>query len=360
MVALLGPVRYAAPNAGVRARLAQRLSTNRWAQLLAAPDLDAVIALLGTTAYGAPLAAATGQTPEPEQVEQQLRAYLIQAFRVPFKLMQGKPRTLLDWLWRRFELENVKTVIRSVARNRPPRDIRAALPPLGRGSELPWDAMIEAQSLPALLPSLRTTFHGEQYAHALEPAMERYGREGELFVLEVALDLAYYRRLLRLLDGLAGRDRRDAGRFVGTLIDGHNLLWAFRYRVYFDLSPEEILNYTLQRRLRVDAAMVREIALGASLPEATRAVWNDRLPDLERLEELPPAEALPELELIVRRYLYTLAQRALEGYPFHLGTILAYTVLLESDVQDLIAIAEGKAANWSAEQIRPTLIGSRG
>jgi V/A-type H+-transporting ATPase subunit C len=208
--------------------------------------------------------------------------------------------------------------------------------------------------------SLRTTFYGEQYARALEPAMERYGREGELFVLEVALDLAYYRRLLRLLDSLAGRDRRDAGRFVGTLIDGHNLLWAFRYRVYFDLSPEEILNYTLQRRLRVDAAMVREIALGASLPEATRAVWNDRLPDLERLEELPPAEALPELELIVRRYLYTLAQRALEGYPFHLGTILAYTVLLESDVQDLIAIAEGKAANWSAEQIRPTLIGSRG
>ncbi len=360
MVALLGPARYAASNASVRARLAQRLSDNRWSQLSAAPDLDAVVALLGTTAYGATLEAVSAQTPEPEQMEQSLRIYLVQAFRTPLKLMQGKPRTLLDWLWRRFELENVKTVIRSVAGDRPARETQAALVPLGSGSDLPWDAMIEAQSLPALLPSLRTTFHGEQYARALEPAMDRYGREGKLFVLEVALDLAYYRRLLRLLDSLSGRDRRDAGRFVGTLIDGHNLLWAFRYRVYFDLSPEEILNYTLQRRLRVDAAMVREIAQGASLSEATHAVWNDRLPDLERLEALPSEEALPELELILRRYLHRVAKNALEGYPFHLGTILAYTVLLENEVQDLIAIIEGKAAGWSAEQIRPMLIGTRG
>jgi V/A-type H+-transporting ATPase subunit C len=292
MVALPGPVRYAAPNASVRARLAHLLPAPLWPQLLGASDLADVVALLGTTAYGATLDSAASPSPEPEQVEQELQSYMVQAFRAPLKLMQGQSRTLLDWLWRRFELANLKTIIRSLASNRPAHSIQTALIPLGSGSDLPWDRLTEAQSIPALLPGLRTTFHGEYYAHALQPAVERYRREGELFVLDIALDLAYYRRLLRLLNNLSGRDRRDAGRFIESLINGFNLLWAFRYRVFFDLSPEEIINYTLQRRLQVDAAMVKRISMGLSLQEAVQAVWDDRLPGLERLEDRPVADAL--------------------------------------------------------------------
>jgi V/A-type H+-transporting ATPase subunit C len=359
MVALPGPVRYAAPNASVRARLTHLLPAHTWSQLLAASNLADSVALLGTTVYGGNLNLAGSQSPEPEQVEQELQTYLAQAFRAPLKLMQGQSRTLLDWLWRRFEVANLKTVIRSIASNRPARSIQAALLPLGSGSDLPWDSFSEAQSIPGLLPGLRTTLHGTYYARALQPAVARYRREGEHYVLDIALDLAYYRRLLRLLSNLSGRDRRDAERFIDPLIDGYNLLWAFRYRVFFGLSPEEIINYTLQRRLRVDAAMVRRIAMGLSLQEATQEIWNGRLPGLERLEDRPVTEALPELELILHRYRYELARHALEGYPFHLGTILAYTVLLESEVQDLIAIVEGKATGLSPEQIRPMLIGSR-
>lgn len=360
MSALLGPIRYAASNATVRARLSRMLPTSMWTRLLEAPALEEAVALIGTTVYGAALNTGAGQTPAPEQVERGIRAYLVEAFRAPLKLMQGKPRVLFDWLWRRYELENLKAVIRAVAGKLPARRIRETLVPLGSSSGLPWDVLIEVQTVRALLPSVQTTYHGEYYARALEPAVDRYEREGELFVLEVALDLAYYRRLLRILASLSGQDRHEGERFVETLINGYNLLWAFRYRVYFELSPEEIINYTLQRRLRVNATMVRQIALGVSLSEATRAVWGDRLPGLEHLETLPPAEALPRLELILHRSRRERAQRTLEGYPFHLGTILAYTVLLESEVHDLTAIVEGKAAGLPAGQIRPTLVGARG
>jgi V/A-type H+-transporting ATPase subunit C len=325
-----------------------------------ATDLRDIVSVLGTTAYGATLNTPTNQTPEPEQIEQDLQTHRVQAFRAPLKLLQGKPRTLLDWLWRRFEVANLKTIIRSVAADLPSKRILAAMIPLGAGSDLPWDTLVEVQSLPALLPTLRMSFHGQRYAHALKPAIEQYRREGKRFILEVALDLAYYRHLLRLIDGLSRSDRHDAGRFLAPLIDGYNLLWAFRYRTYFHLSPEEILNYTLQRRLKVDAAMVRQIATGMSLQEATREIWDNRLPGLERLDDLPLADALPELELLLRRYRYALAQRTLEGFPFQLGTILAYTVLLESEIQDVIAIIEGKAMGLAQEQIRPMLIGSRG
>lgn len=361
MSALLGPIRYAASNATVRARLSRMLPASMWERLLKAPAFEDTVTLIGTTAYGADLNVGIGEITTPEQVERGLQTYLVQAFRAPLKLMQGKPRALFDWLWRRYELENLKIVIRVVAGKLPARRIRETLMiPQGSSSALPWDVLIEAQTVRALLPSLRTTYHGEYYARALEPALGRYEREDALFVLEVALDLAYYRRLLRILSGLSGQDRREGERFVESLVNEYNLLWAFRYRAYLDLSPEEIMNYTLQRRLRVDGVVVRQIALGMPLMEATRVVWGEHLPDLERLEGLPPAEALPKLELLLHRARYERAQRALEGYPFHLGTLLAYTVLLESEVHDLTAIVEGKAAGLPPGQIRPMLIGAHG
>lgn len=362
MAAILGPVRYAAANAALRARLANLLSPDQWHRILAASDLGELVGLLGgTTAYGELLESIVGEeAPEPEQVERLLWAALSRAFRVPLTFMQGTPRDLMEWLWRRFELQNLKTIIRTVAVHLPPQEIRAALIPLGSASNLPWDALTTTSSVSEVVERLHATFYGSRYARALEQALDRYKAEGEIFVLEVSLDLAYYRRLLKIINNLSGRDQQDAEKFIGTQVDSQNLLWAVRYRVFFDFSPEEILAYTLQRNLRVNAAVVQRLATGASLLVILRQLWSDRLPDLDRLTDLSPPEALPELELIFQRYLYQIAKSELPRYPFHLGTVLAYEILLESEVRDLIIVIEGKAAGWSQDQIQSRLIGARG
>ena len=95
----------------------------------------------------------------------------------------------------------------------------------------------------------------------------------------------------------------------GAWVDAQNLLWAYRYRLYARLSPEEILNYTLQRNLRVNADVVRAIALGAPLLEVVRSIWHGRLAGLDALADLPEQEALPRLELLFQRHFYALAQR---------------------------------------------------
>jgi vacuolar-type H+-ATPase subunit C/Vma6 len=113
----------------------------------------------------------------------------------------------------------------------------------------------------------------------------------------------------------------------------------------------------LQRRLRVNASVVRRIALGASPAEIAGEQWGEHLPDRQRWADLPPAEALPALELALQRYLARLAWNTLAGYSLHLGTVLAYEVLLENEARDLITVIEGKAAGWSPEQIQSELIG---
>ena len=294
--------------------------------------------------------------PTVAQLERALWNHLASASRLPLRLMQGASRELLDWYWRRFEVNNLKIVLRAVQHSTPIGSLRDVLIPLGASSTLPWDALIAADSVVAVVNLVRQSVYGL----ALDHASERYRREGVLFVLEVALDLSYNQRLLTLIARLRARDRQEATRFIGAWVDAQNLLWAYRYRIYANFSPEEILNYTLHSRLRVNADVVRAIALGAPLLDVVSQIWGETLPGLDTLEGLPDRQALPRLELILQRHLWLEARLARGGYPLSLATVLAYEILLESEVRDLIALAEGKTVGWTAEQIRPYLIGERG
>lgn len=356
MLTLFDPARYAAANARARSGVANLVPPVIWAELLSAPTLSALVQQLSGTAYRDVLAYPAGEILDPGRVESALWQYLVRAYRAPLSFLRGGPRALVDGLWRRFEVDNLKTILRTVGRNVAPARVRASLIPLGSASDLPWEDLTNANSVSVVIDHLEATGYG----HALEQALERYRREKLLFVLEVALDLFYTRQLVRILNGLSGRDRSEAERFVGTMVDSQNLLWAYRYRVHFDLSPEEILNYTLGRGLRVDAAVVRDIATGAPVHEVVTAIWNRRLPDVDRLANRSDAEALSELELIFWRYLYARARDTLQGYSLHLGAVLAYETLLESEVHDLVVLAEGTAAGWPPERIQPYFIGARG
>lgn len=356
MTILLEPVRYAAVNARTRGLLARLIPDALWAELVVTSTLGEQLDILRQTWYAERLLDLTGDVSNVVGLERALWSHLAWAFRLPLRLMRGTSRELLDWYWRRFEVDNLKTVLRAAYHNTPGESFRDALIPLEASSTLPWDALIAADSVSAVVNQVRHTAYGP----ALDNALERYRREGVLFVLEVALDLSYIQHLRTLITQLRGGDRRAATRFVGTWIDAQNLLWAYRYRIYADFSPEEILNYTLHRGLRVDAEVVRAIALGAPLLEIVQQIWGNGLPDLETLQGIPERDALPRLELILQRHLWLEARQARNGYPLSLATVLAYEILLESETRDLMALTEGKAVGWTTEQIRPYLIGERG
>jgi vacuolar-type H+-ATPase subunit C/Vma6 len=139
-----------------------------------------------------------------------------------------------------------------------------------------------------------------------------------------------------------------------------NILWAFRYRQYHSLSAEEIVNYTLWHTVRTDADLVREIALGAEPGYILRRVWGEGVFDAAELEELrhDDARMLPRLEMMLERYWRRLAVSESMGYPFTLGALLAYVVLQELEVLDLITLLEAKVMGWPPERIAEHLIRS--
>jgi vacuolar-type H+-ATPase subunit C/Vma6 len=191
----------------------------------------------------------------------------------------------------------------------------------------------------------------------LRAAYPVYQREGTLFPLEVALDIRYYRDIVAASNKLGRAEREDARQVLGAHLDILNILWAFRYRVYYGLSAEEIINYTLWRTIHTDADVIQAIALGATPQEIVERVWGPDKVDLSSLDGLTDEhQQIPALEMALLRYWRALALKQMQGFPFRLGASLAFLVLAELEVQDLVTVLEGKSLRWDRARIQQHLI----
>ena len=349
----LEAVHYAAASARVSGLRTRLLGDEAWGRLVAAENLADALLVLRETPYAGWLPTGEGQRADLEGIERELMGLTAENCRRSMAFLRGSRRALLQVWWGHFELENLKAVFRGVDQGLSPSQIRAFQIPLGGHSTLPWEALLHERSIPGLVERL----NGTHYVNPLRNALHLYARYGSLFPLEVALDVRYYRDIVAGMARLGSGEQAAAIRLFGTYLDILNILWAYRYRVYYGLSAEEIVNFTLWHTVHTDASLIQTIAVGAAPEEIVRRIWGEGRVDLEALTEVDSdAEKVPLLELALLRFWRGLAVSAATGYRFGLGPILAYLILQELEVQDLVTILEAKGLAWTQDHIRARLI----
>ena len=343
---------YAAISARVRAMYADLLDSQDFARLSAVPDLPSLISQLKTTAYGPYLEALKDQEVTPQKVLLHLRGRLADAFKSVINMAPQQTRPLLLQLYRYYEVDNLKAVLRGILSGSTYGRIRDVLFPFGEMSVLPVQAMLEAGGIPAAVELLA----GTVYEEPLSFAMKRYNAEQSLFSLEVALDLFYWRQLWQQAKRLTGTDRDQALRILGALMDMNNLTWVIRYRVYHDLSEEELINYTLPFGFHVRDEDVRAVAAGSDIASVVEGIY----PGLKDVNALmaEPRRGLPQLEVRLNHQLMELCRAAFVGDPFHIGVPLAFLILSDLEIQDLTVLVEAKSSGMPEEQYAPYLLRS--
>lgn len=349
----LDVVQYAGANARVRGLWSYLLDAETWRHLIAADTLDDALTLLRGTPYAEVLTTTEGRSLNIEGIEHRLLGRAAENCRKCMTFLRGASRTLLLVWWQHFELENLKALFRGVQQGMERERIAALMMPLGDYSTLPWEALLDERSVSGLVDRLV----GTHYINPLRNAFSAYEREQSTFPLEVALDIRYYRDLYAAIKKLDAAGREEAHLLLGTYLDILNILWAFRYRVYYGMSAEEIVNYTIWHTFHTDVALIRSIALGATPIEVIQRVWGTHAVDYSPLMGLESAfEMMPMLETVLLRYWYRLARQMRHGFPFRIGVILAYLILEELEILDLVRILEAKRIGWTPERIRAHLI----
>lgn len=343
---------YAAISARVRAMYSSLLSVQDFARLSDSPDLPGLITQLKPTAYGPYLENLKEKDLTPQKVDLAIKGRLADSYRSVIQMAPVHARPILKKVYRYFEVQNLKAILRAVLIGSSWEELQDVLFPMGEMTILPGQAMLESGSVGAAIELLQNT----PYYDTLSFAMKRYSAEQNLFPLEVALDLYYWRQLWAEAKKLSGQDGMQATRIIGSLMDVNNLMWVIRYKVYHGLSEEEIINYTLPFGYRVRDEDVRAIAAGADLSLVVGRVFPG-IPDLNALLE-EPRKGLPQLEVILSRRLMEQCLSAFIGDPFHIGVPLAFLILSNLEVQDLTVLIEAKASAMPEEEFLPFLLRS--
>jgi V/A-type H+-transporting ATPase subunit C len=345
-----GVAGYASINARVRVMYSTLLPEDQYSRLCEANDLNALLELLKPTVYGPYLEKVKEREMVARRAAFQIRSHLADAYTSIVHTAPEHTRDLLAQRYRYFEVDNLKAVLRGIVAGANWDRVRYVLFPYGSSSVLPAQEMLESGSVPNAIEMLR----GTTYYETLSQAMKRFSAEQNIFPLEVALDLSYWRELWAKTRTLPGNDRTRAMRIIGSQVDMNNLMWAIRYRIYHQLSEEELINYTLPFGYHVRDEDVRIIAAGGDIAQVVKRIYPD-MNDVETLLD-EPRKGLPLLELELQRRLAEQCRAAFLGDPFHIGVPLGFLALSEMEIQDLVVLIEAKATQAAVEFYRPFLL----
>ncbi len=344
---------YAALNSRVRVLYSELLTPPEYTRLQEAPDFNSLIGMLSNTPYGPYLERAKDKGLSPHRAAYLARGYLADVYLSIIHGAPGNARPLLSQLYRHFEVNNLKAILRGIVSHTTWDQVRYVLFPVGSFSVLPAQEMMETGTLAGATELLR----GTPYYETVSYAMKRYSAEQSVFILEVAIDLDYWRTLWHEMQQLPFNDRMAAQKILGALIDMNNLMWAIRYRIFHHLSEEELINYTLPFGIRVKDDEIRAIAAGADYLQVAAKAFPE-IVELNLAAERTD-DRLLALERFLQSYVVYQCRAAFTGDPFTIGIPLGYLLLCEMEIQDLTVLFEAKGQQLSLEAYKRFIVMDR-
>ncbi|MEW5801505.1 MAG: V-type ATPase subunit [bacterium] len=347
---LKAAIQYAYINAKIRALKSRMLCGADYENLLGVSGYCGMAECLKTTWYGAAL------SQFPASFDGLIRLFYQDLFDCYGKVilsLSGNRKLLIQHLYQKYELENLKAILRIICQAKPKESMEQLLLPTGERQSFSPQALLQAGSLEEVLLKLK----GTGYYRPLKNAFHRFEEEKETFPLEMALDLSYYSHLWKIVSSLGRRDQKIVKSILGVQMDVLNITWIFRFKEIYHFSPEEILNYGLTQGRYISSELRKKMAYSVDRKDAVahltgtpyKALLTD--PASATVEDNPEACSIQ-----LWRYLLAVIKKNWQGFPFHIGIILDYVLFREIEVKDLVSITEAKRMNLSRELVSKYLI----
>jgi len=341
---MISLARYAFLNAFLRARLRARLDERFFASLARAADLQEAAAMLLDTEYR-PVAAAIERGAAPEAAEKLLIELEIERHRAILRHAKGAVAEFVFALLELYDVGKVERIIRIWSEKAWEERDGIIAETICR--EIPVEAMLKASGIEEIILLLEET----PYRKPLVSAYPRYRRTGKLFTLESAIEIDYYRRLGEAVRGLGRAYRLAAARIIGTEVDIRNIENLLRLMRYTGLTAEEARRTLLPggHRLREDLLLRAYTAKSPRLVVET--LGGVSLPPPSAAREADALEQLRFVGTLLEEALASEARHALAGFPFGIGTVIAYLSLSRAESWRIRRILAGKSLGIAAEQL---------
>jgi V/A-type H+-transporting ATPase subunit C len=341
-------------NARIRGMRSHLLPLEFYERLIDIPDVPQIVKTLMDTTYGPDLEGEVVHGFTSEVIDEALRANMVRAYRKVLSFVDPNVRKLLSTLLGRWDVFNIKTILRGAHNHVAFDEIKTSFFPAGYLGEDELEALAHLDDLRAIIDTM--AMWGLVYAAPLRRSYPEYAKDNDLAPLELALDRQYAEWAASRLVGNA-LDVSVARRILGLQIDTSNLVMVFRL-LKADAESANASRYFLEGGRIIRKDLFLELAGLSDVDEV-----------LDRLRRTPYAEVLDEAAL---RYLESASipvfERALEEMlmraallssirdPQGVGVAIAYLYGKQNEITNLRIIVKGKAVGMPADRVREELI----
>lgn len=330
--------RYAFLNARVSILAEQLLTESELGSFLNAPagELRPLLERIGLGDIDVEEAARTGT------LARGINERMLRDFVRLIRPLEGDARALLMYWARRFELVNLKAIIRARLSGQDPETIKRELVDLGEFDTLSADELLDAEDIAEMLRDLERKSH---YAQIAREARRVFEEHHDAFILDASIDREYFAGLGQYVRRFRGEDGKHLRNLVGDMMDRINLVWLLRYRFAYGLPPVQAYYLLIpggellgSRRLMGLVELDTWEQIKAQLPEPMRS-W------------VVETRTVSDVHYALKRHGVARARKILNGTAFNLGRAFAYLQVREDDLRRVGAILRGRFLKVDPEAI---------
>jgi V/A-type H+-transporting ATPase subunit C len=338
-------------NPRVRYLKAKLLRPEQFAALLELNNLEEFINYLAETDYAQDIEKSSVEYSGYPLVEDALIRHAQRLFSHLYEIAIGEAKTLIRILLERFEVFNLKTILRGFHVGTDAEETARSLLPTILYPTAFYMELLKRDGIDGVVDYLLAV--GNRFYKPLSQAYPEYEASGKLAALEMALDGFYFHSSRRTLQDMASDSAAQVRRMLGTEADILNLVYALRV-IEAQVESEEKYRYILPGGERLSEEFVRELLSSPDKPsflhKFSETYYHKALGGIE--EEITANELQERLEGL----LYRENCRFDPGKLFDIHLAAVFIWRLNVEVTNLRVIASGLWRSASRRAVEERLI----
>jgi len=312
---------YAHINAKVRAMKSLLLEQRDFDALAASESLSAFADLLAERLHIPP--SAVPEQTSPSDIETAITQRRIETVKSVLKQAKGIVREVITRFLEKDECENIKSVMRQWHAGK--QQIKPLYP-----FPIVYEYEAEAAAGAKTILDAAAVFQQTPFFKALTSSAPHFEKKGNLFPVELALDRTMYQRLFDIARQLPKNDRRILQKIIGVEVDLRNVLWLKRLNSFYELTPDKGVDFCLPGGY----CLKREDLLNVTKNDDALGILANRQIVSKEFTEKDITSY--DLEAVLHDILEEFALSGFKSFPFSIGAVAGYIMLLKIEETRLI------------------------
>jgi len=239
------------------------------------------------------------------------------------------------------EISDLSLLLRKISRGEDLRDIEKRFVHSENYTSLNYDKLLSSKNVVQFTENLK----GSPYYNGLKTLSNEDAIKRE-FHMEMKLQVVLYKTLIAKAENLSKNDMETAKNIIGFKIDLENIQWIYRAIRFYDISPEEILVYSLEGGKKITYNRLKNLCYTKTREEFKHLVRSYIKFDLFK----GVSDSNTDIGIDYNMYNY------LKNNSYNnIGSIISYIYILSIVIDDLTSVTEGIKYNVPKEKLKSYL-----